>query len=147
MPSYHFTKMEGKKGNIRQGHPLLRGKQRERGEYTHGLSQAQIQSLSAICAAFIPSVPTEDLHVSNGKESPPSKALQEFYMASGADFNIPDEVPLSISDISHPVFLFLSFIFNFFFCLPKFHTYPTKNLKLHISSFKIYNIIFTLLNY
>jgi long-chain-alcohol oxidase len=86
--------MEGKTGNIRRGHPLLRGKKREKGEYTHGFSQAQIQSLSAICATFIPSVPMEDIHVSNGKEGPPSKALQEFYTASGADFNIPDEVPL-----------------------------------------------------
>ncbi|KAF3322231.1 long-chain-alcohol oxidase FAO2-like protein [Carex littledalei] len=84
--------MEGKTGKIKQGHPLLRGKKREKGEYTHGFSQAQIQSLSAICATIIPSVPTEDIHVSNGKEGSPSKALQEFYMASGSDFNIPDEV-------------------------------------------------------
>jgi long-chain-alcohol oxidase len=88
--------MEGKMGKIRRGHPLLRGKKREKEEYTHGFSQAQIQSLSAICATFIPSVPMEDIDVSNCRDGQPSKALQEFCMASGADFNIPDEVPLNI---------------------------------------------------
>ncbi|KAJ3706407.1 hypothetical protein LUZ61_010112 [Rhynchospora tenuis] len=84
--------MEGDTENIRQGHPLLRGKTRETGEYNHGFSKAQIESLSAICATIIPSVPPEDLHVSNGKEGPHSKVLEEFYMASGSDFNVPDEV-------------------------------------------------------
>jgi hypothetical protein len=38
----------------------------------------------------------EDIDVSNCRDGQPSKALQEFCMASGADFNIPDEVPLNI---------------------------------------------------
>ncbi|KAJ3680039.1 hypothetical protein LUZ60_016317 [Juncus effusus] len=85
--------MDGEKQEVSQGHPLLRGgRKREKEAYSHGFSRAQIQSLSAICETIIPSVPMERCHVSSGKEGPPSKALEEFFLASGSDFNLPDEV-------------------------------------------------------
>ncbi|XP_072986727.1 long-chain-alcohol oxidase FAO2-like [Typha latifolia] len=78
-----------------QGHPLLRGGRRNgagKRDFTHGLSFSQIRSLSAICEAFIPSLPMEHGHFSSGKEDPPSKTLQAFYLASGSESSVPDEV-------------------------------------------------------
>ncbi|XP_008785203.2 long-chain-alcohol oxidase FAO2-like [Phoenix dactylifera] len=78
----------------RRGHPRLRGgrRRREEGGYSHGFSPSQIQSLAAMCEALIPSLPMEELHVSSGKEDPPTKSLQAFYLASGAESPVPDEV-------------------------------------------------------
>ncbi|KAF3328056.1 long-chain-alcohol oxidase FAO2-like protein [Carex littledalei] len=81
--------MEGR----RHGHPLLRGgKKRDKEEYSHGLSEREMQALSAMCGAVIPSVPIEKIHEVTGKEDPPSKTLEAFYMASASDFPVPDEV-------------------------------------------------------
>ncbi|XP_010934290.2 long-chain-alcohol oxidase FAO2 [Elaeis guineensis] len=76
----------------RQGHPRLQGGRREEGGYRHGFSPSQIQSLAAMCEAFIPSLSMEELHVSSGKEDPPTKNLQAFYLASGSESPVPDEV-------------------------------------------------------
>ncbi|KAJ4774270.1 Long-chain-alcohol oxidase [Rhynchospora pubera] len=77
----------------RHGHPLLRGgKRREKEEYNHGLSEAEMQSLSAMCGAVIPSVPVDKIHEVTGKQDPPSKTLEAFYLASASDFPVPDEV-------------------------------------------------------
>ncbi|KAJ6828782.1 long-chain-alcohol oxidase FAO1-like [Iris pallida] len=87
--------MEGEKerGGRRQGHPLLRGGRREEEHYTHGLSKPQMAALSAICGALVPSLSTEEIHGAGaGREEPPSKDLQAFYMASGSEPPIPDEV-------------------------------------------------------
>ncbi|XP_008804287.2 long-chain-alcohol oxidase FAO2-like [Phoenix dactylifera] len=85
--------MEGGGEGRRQGHPRLRGGRRtEKGGHSHGFSPSQIQSLAAMCEAFIPSLPMEELHVSSGKEDPPTKSLQAFYLASGSESPIPDEV-------------------------------------------------------
>nr|XP_010920358.1 long-chain-alcohol oxidase FAO2 [Elaeis guineensis] len=84
--------MEGGEGR-RQGHPRLRGgRRREKGDYSHGFSPSQIQSLAAMCEAFVPSLPMEEFHVTSGKEDPPTKSLQAFYRASGSEFPMPDEV-------------------------------------------------------
>ncbi|XP_058094650.1 long-chain-alcohol oxidase FAO2-like isoform X2 [Magnolia sinica] len=80
---------EEKVGKRREGHPLLRGGRREN-SYSHGFSSSEIQSLSSISGAFIPTVPLSDLHFI-GKEGPPSKAVEAFYLASGSQAPLPDE--------------------------------------------------------
>ncbi|KAJ4967855.1 hypothetical protein NE237_014556 [Protea cynaroides] len=75
----------------RECHPSLRGRRRIE-SYSHGLSSYQMESLSAICESFIPSIPSEDtLHV-GGKEVPSRKAVQAFFNASASQKPIPDEV-------------------------------------------------------
>lgn len=74
----------------REAHPLLRGGRRE-GSYSHGFSSSEIQSLSSICGTFIPSVPMESTYIA-GKGDPPSKTLESYYLASGSQHPIPDEV-------------------------------------------------------
>ena len=86
---------------------------REKEEYSHGLSEREMQSLSAICGTVIPSVPIEKFHEVTGKEDPPSKTLEAFYQASASEFPVPDEVPsLSLSR-----FIFSGFsLIDFFLC-------------------------------
>ncbi|KAH7669787.1 long-chain-alcohol oxidase protein [Dioscorea alata] len=85
------------------GHPLLRGGRRSRGdnEYKHGLSSSQMKSLSAICEALIPSIAMdqdEPVHLmmnnNSGKEKKQFsyKAMQDFYLASASHPPFPDEV-------------------------------------------------------
>ncbi|KAA8550728.1 hypothetical protein F0562_002412 [Nyssa sinensis] len=65
--------------------------------------QSQIQSLSAICEALIPSLP---LHVIT-KEHPPNQAIHSFYKTSGSQSPIPDEIAelLVKRGLSEAVFL------------------------------------------
>ncbi|KAJ0966510.1 hypothetical protein J5N97_023427 [Dioscorea zingiberensis] len=85
------------KKNI-NGHPLLRGGRRRRDdidEYKHGFSSSQMESLCAMCEAFIPSIPMDELVLhtaSGGKEKPPTKAMQDFYLASASHPPFPHEV-------------------------------------------------------
>ncbi|PKA54160.1 Long-chain-alcohol oxidase FAO2 [Apostasia shenzhenica] len=51
-----------------------------------------MEVLSAMCEALIPCLSAGELHASNGKEEPPSKDLHAFYLASGSQSPIPDEV-------------------------------------------------------
>ncbi|KAJ0970445.1 hypothetical protein J5N97_023322 [Dioscorea zingiberensis] len=64
---------------------------REKKGYSHGFSASQIQSLSAICEAFIPSLP---MATSIGREEDFSmnSTLQAFFLASASQPPIPDEV-------------------------------------------------------
>uniref|UniRef100_A0A5B7BJZ1 Long-chain-alcohol oxidase n=1 Tax=Davidia involucrata TaxID=16924 RepID=A0A5B7BJZ1_DAVIN len=84
----------------RESHPLLRGGRKECSSYSHGFSSSQIQSLSAICEALIPS------HVIS-KEHPPNQALHYFYKTSGSQSPIPDQVAelLVKRGLSEAVFL------------------------------------------
>ncbi|KAJ3682364.1 hypothetical protein LUZ60_014937 [Juncus effusus] len=80
---------------MKLGHELLRGgKKRERHEYSHGFSASQMEALSAMCGAIIPSVPIEKTSSASdtGKWDPPSKTLESFYLASASEFPVPDEV-------------------------------------------------------
>ncbi|WOL15931.1 long-chain-alcohol oxidase FAO2-like [Canna indica] len=81
---------------MRQGHPLLRGgRRREKEGYSHGFSASQMRSLSAMCEAFIPSIPMEKVQLSGevgGKQTPPNMSLETFFLASGSDAPVPDEV-------------------------------------------------------
>ncbi|KAF4358194.1 hypothetical protein F8388_009477 [Cannabis sativa] len=83
--------MEEKNGHVNHHHhhyhPLLGGERRKT-SYSHGLSSAQIESLSAICEAFIPPISMETLN----KENPFQKSHLYYYQASGAQYPIPDEV-------------------------------------------------------
>ncbi|KAJ0967557.1 hypothetical protein J5N97_024474 [Dioscorea zingiberensis] len=84
--------MEGMRREER-GHPLLRGRSStESTVYSHGFSASHLQSLSAVCDAFIPSLPVMAAHISSGKEEPLSKNIQAFYLASGSQDPIPDMV-------------------------------------------------------
>ncbi|PKA65101.1 Long-chain-alcohol oxidase FAO2 [Apostasia shenzhenica] len=74
----------------REGHPLLRGGRKK--DYGHGFSSSQMEVLSAMCEAFIPSLPVEEAQFSSGKGDPPSKDLRSFYLASGSQPPVPDEV-------------------------------------------------------
>ncbi|KAK6914112.1 Glucose-methanol-choline oxidoreductase, C-terminal [Dillenia turbinata] len=74
----------------RECHPLLRGGRRE-SKYSHGLSQSEMRSLGAICEAFLPPLPTDQLF-HQSLESQHNQSLHQFYKASGAQHPIPDEV-------------------------------------------------------
>ncbi|THU56735.1 hypothetical protein C4D60_Mb11t20330 [Musa balbisiana] len=53
----------------RGGHPLLRGGRRaEKGGYRHGFSAAQMRTLSAMCGAFVPTVPMKAACLGGGKD-------------------------------------------------------------------------------
>ncbi|XP_015866541.3 long-chain-alcohol oxidase FAO1 [Ziziphus jujuba] len=72
----------------REWHPLLKG--RGESKYSHGFSKAEMRSMQSICEAVLPPLPfNSNLE---GKEEQPSKALQFFYKASGAQSPTPDEV-------------------------------------------------------
>lgn len=71
------------------GHPLLRVLRRDK--YTHGLYPAQMEALRAMCDALIPSLPPEEA-LDGRRDTPRDKDLERFYLASGADSTIPDEV-------------------------------------------------------
>lgn len=80
----------------RGGHPLLRGGRRaEKGGYRHGLSAAQMRTLSAMCGTFVPTVPIEAACLGGGKDEVPDEAVEAFFLASGSDSPVPDEVRLS----------------------------------------------------
>lgn len=67
-------------------HPLLRGKRE--GKYRHGFSSAEMITLGSICEAAFPPIHIDE------KEPQPSKAVKDFFRASGAHNSIPDEVPI-----------------------------------------------------
>ncbi|EXB93709.1 Long-chain-alcohol oxidase FAO1 [Morus notabilis] len=79
----------------RECHPLLRerriglGGERKQEKWSHGFSAAEMESLASICEAFIPPLPLNSLE---GKEDPPSKAVQSFYSSSASQNPIPHEV-------------------------------------------------------
>ncbi|KAL5997094.1 hypothetical protein ACLOJK_008022 [Asimina triloba] len=83
--------MDRQEKSLRTGegpHPLLIGVRRQ-GNYTHGFSSTEIQVLSAICGAFIPSLSV----VENGKEKrKASKEIEAFFLASGSQYPLPDEI-------------------------------------------------------
>ncbi|XP_047093198.1 long-chain-alcohol oxidase FAO1-like [Lolium rigidum] len=74
------------------GHPLLRVLRRDK--YTHGLRPVQMEALRAMCGALIPSLQPEEEEALDGRVDPPcgNKDLERFYLASGADATVPDEV-------------------------------------------------------
>lgn len=77
----------------RQGHPLLRGgRTRDKEGYTHGFAAAQMRSLAAMCEAFIPSLPLEKANICDKEELPADNSLEAFFLASGSDAPVPDEV-------------------------------------------------------
>ncbi|XP_028051793.1 long-chain-alcohol oxidase FAO2-like [Camellia sinensis] len=79
----------------RESHPLLRRGKRERNNssssYSHGFSTSQIQSLSAICEALIPSLPLPN-HVHSNQHPQQSQSLHSFYQSSASHPPFPDEV-------------------------------------------------------
>ncbi|KAL5990504.1 hypothetical protein ACLOJK_011406 [Asimina triloba] len=85
----------------RDGHPLLRGGRRQ-GSYTHGFSPSEMQSLSSICGAFIPSIPTQHRHFNSHGDDANCKAVQDFYLASGSQPPVPDEAAELIRKRSQP---------------------------------------------
>ena len=74
------------------GHPLLRVLRRDK--YTHGLRPAQMEALRAMCGALIPSLQPEEEDDLDGRVDTPrgGKDLERFYLASGADSAVPDQV-------------------------------------------------------
>jgi long-chain-alcohol oxidase len=83
---------EGKEEAAAAGHPLLRVLRRDK--YTHGLRPVQMEALRAMCGALIPSLQPEEEEALDGRVDPPcgNKDLERFYLASGADSTVPDEV-------------------------------------------------------
>uniref|UniRef100_A0ACD5TXK2 Uncharacterized protein n=1 Tax=Avena sativa TaxID=4498 RepID=A0ACD5TXK2_AVESA len=73
------------------GHPLLRVLRRDK--YTHGLRPAQMEALRAMCGALIPSLqPEQEEALDCRVDQPRRKDLERFYLASGADSTVLDEV-------------------------------------------------------
>ncbi|XP_077250766.1 long-chain-alcohol oxidase FAO2-like isoform X2 [Tasmannia lanceolata] len=89
----------------RDGHPLLSGR-RIKESYSHGFTSYEMESVSSICETLIPSLQIDDIHV-NGKEDPPSKAIQNFYLASGGVDPIPDGVAQLLSKRGLPESVYL----------------------------------------
>ncbi|MQM13078.1 hypothetical protein Taro_045998 [Colocasia esculenta] len=82
--------MEGTRTR-RDCHPLLR-RSSSGDRYQHGLSHAQLRSLTAVCEALLPPLEVEDVAISGSREEPPSKSLQAFYRVSGSDARLAEEV-------------------------------------------------------
>lgn len=76
--------MAGNFGNNNY-HPKLSGRRTSDYKYNHGFSSSQIQSLSAMCQAFIPPI-------SPPTNPKPNEAISSFYASSGSQFPIPQEV-------------------------------------------------------
>lgn len=87
--------MEGKESH-RRHHPLLTRARRDGGGYSHGFSPSQIQALSAVCEAFLPSLsppPSDAISHSHGDTQLHTEAaLEYYYKASGSQSPFPDEV-------------------------------------------------------
>ncbi|KAL8530224.1 hypothetical protein ACS0TY_007322 [Phlomoides rotata] len=74
-----IMKMEGRKG-----HPLLSGGNlRVNHNYKHGFSSTQIQSLTAVCEALIPSIHHNEQHL--------TKPLHSYYISSASHPPFPDQ--------------------------------------------------------
>ena len=74
----------------RECHPLLRVVRNRESKYSHGLSSAEMESLSSLCETILPSLsPTPEL---DRKQNQPTKAVHAFYGASGSQTPMPDEV-------------------------------------------------------
>ncbi|KAJ6421001.1 hypothetical protein OIU84_028390 [Salix udensis] len=89
----------------RECHPLLSGVRNREIKYSHGLSSAEMESLSSLCETLLPSLsPIPDL---DGKQNQPTKAVQAFYEASGSQTPLPDEMAelLMKSGLPEAVFL------------------------------------------
>jgi long-chain-alcohol oxidase len=101
---------EEERPQARRGHPLLRGGgagKRER--YTHGFSASQMAALTALCAAYVSSLPTPpDRHSPHVEEHGGNKGStaveeeEEFFRASAGDPPVPDEVAELMSKMSLP---------------------------------------------
>ncbi|KAL7598027.1 hypothetical protein Lser_V15G27078 [Lactuca serriola] len=65
-------------------HPLLRGGRRSNEKYSHGFSSSQIQSLAAICEAFIPPIVPPP-------NPSPNQSVCSFYSATGSQPPVPQE--------------------------------------------------------
>ncbi|KAK8942865.1 hypothetical protein KSP39_PZI009447 [Platanthera zijinensis] len=62
-----------------------------------------MESLAAMCEAFVPSLYAQELKSSNGNEGPAGqwvKDLQDFYLASGSQSPVPDEASSILSSPS-----------------------------------------------
>lgn len=87
----------------RRGHPLLRGAgKRER--YTHGFSASQMAALTALCGAFVPSLPPPDTRDGrhHSEDGGGEKVVAEFFRASAGDPPVPDEVAELMSRMCLP---------------------------------------------
>ncbi|KAF5186108.1 Long-chain-alcohol oxidase fao2, partial [Thalictrum thalictroides] len=90
----------------REPHLLLRGG-RKNSKFSHGFSSNELQSLASICEAFLPSIPLNSLHF-NSSSDPLNKSLESFYLSSGSQGSIPDEVAERMIQRCLPDGLFLA---------------------------------------
>ncbi|KAL5702366.1 long-chain-alcohol oxidase [Ranunculus cassubicifolius] len=96
--------MEGE--NVRRKpHPLLRGGRQDT-KYTHGFSTNEVQSLASICETFIQPISLDSFHAFS-KVDPPNKSLESFYLSSGSQYPIPQEVAERMKKRSLPDALFI----------------------------------------
>ncbi|XP_047325870.1 long-chain-alcohol oxidase FAO2-like [Impatiens glandulifera] len=76
---------------MRESHPLLRGgtdEEEKDNSFSHGFSKSQIEVLSSICEAFLPSLPAP----SPSSEQQQQQALVSFYHSSASLPPFPDKV-------------------------------------------------------
>ncbi|GJM85554.1 hypothetical protein PR202_ga02015 [Eleusine coracana subsp. coracana] len=85
----------GEEQATRRGHPLLRGVGK-RDRYTHGFSASQMAALTALCGAFVPSLPPP------GHQNQNCSQKEEFFLASGGEPPVPDEVAELMSRMCLP---------------------------------------------
>ncbi|KAL5702364.1 long-chain-alcohol oxidase [Ranunculus cassubicifolius] len=97
--------MEGEKRR-NEPHHLLRGGRQET-KYSHGFSSNELQSLALVCEAFIPPISLDSLPFSTDNLDQPNKSLKSFYLSSGSQHPIPDEVAEKIVKRSLPEGLIL----------------------------------------
>ncbi|KAF9677745.1 hypothetical protein SADUNF_Sadunf08G0139400 [Salix dunnii] len=75
----------------RECHPLLSGGRTRESKYNHGLSAAEMDSLSSLCETILPPLPPPATTV-DGKQNQPSRAVEALYRASGSQTPLPDEI-------------------------------------------------------
>ncbi|KAL5702365.1 long-chain-alcohol oxidase [Ranunculus cassubicifolius] len=106
--------MEVEEGKNRAPHKLLRGGRQQgsnNNQFHHNFSSNELQSLSSICEAFIPSIQPNPLQPAFSKVDPPNKSLQSFYLSSASQHPIPNEVAEKMMRRSLPECLFIARLF------------------------------------
>lgn len=76
---------------VKECHPLLQGRKRER-KYNHSLSSSELETLASVCEVFLPPIPNDTLTFTGNGGLQTDEHIRSFLQASGSQNYVPDEV-------------------------------------------------------